>query len=244
VDEHRADDVGDVHLMRAPRRLVADEQGFTLVELLAAMVIGSIVLTVLMNVFLTGMSNSNKVTDRVEATQRARIATDRLTSLLQAQVCVDGVAPISAATATAVTFTANIGAVTGTPTRFTLRYDAATRNLWEDTVTSTVPTTGVNAGKVLFTGTLRSRLIATQVLPYNGAIFTYYMFDPDTGMVGETPLAVPLSTADRPSVIRVGTALTAVPERTKLQDPRATTITGQAIVGGADNNNLIRGPKC
>jgi prepilin-type N-terminal cleavage/methylation domain-containing protein len=229
------------------RRLLADERGFSLMELVVAMAIGSIVLTTLLGVFMNGMSNTTGVTDRIEATQRARIATDRVTTLLQAQVCVDGASPISDAQATTVTFTANIGDVLADPVRYTFRYDTASKTLWEDDFLPTM----VNGTPTYAAPPSRSRVLISNVepvnvTPFNGAFFTYYAFDATTGLVDDNaPLFAPLTNSDEQRVVRVGTGMVALPERTKANaDPRATTITGQAIVGSADPANPDKGPKC
>jgi prepilin-type N-terminal cleavage/methylation domain-containing protein len=229
--------------MRRHRALLADEHGFSLMELVVAMAIGSIVLTTLLGVFMNGMSNTTGVTDRIEATQRARIATDRVTTLLQGQVCVEGSAPISDAQATTVTFTANIGDVLANPVRYTFRYDSATKTLWEDDFVPTL----LGDGSLSFpVGATRSRVLISNVEPFSGAFFTYYAFNNATGLVNAAaPLPAPLSASDRQRVVRVGTGMVAVPERTKVStDPRSTTITGQAIVGSADPANPNKGPKC
>jgi prepilin-type N-terminal cleavage/methylation domain-containing protein len=227
--------------MRPDRRLVADEDGFSLMELIVAMAIGSIVLTVLLGIFMNGLSGTTKVTDRIEATQRARIATDRVVMLLQAQVCADGTAPITDAQATSVTFTANIGDVLALPTRYRMRYDATTKTLWEDDF----PATKVDGVLSFQAAPSRSRVLIANVQPVNGAFFSYYAFDPTTGLVDQNaPLTPTLSPADVQRVVRVGTAMTAMPERTKTADARSTTITGHAIVGSADPANPNKGPKC
>jgi prepilin-type N-terminal cleavage/methylation domain-containing protein len=233
--------------MSPQRRLLADEQGFSLMELVVAMAIGSIVLTTLLGVFMNGMSNTTGVTDRIEATQRARIATDRVTTLLQGQVCVDGNSPITDAQATSVTFTANIGDVLANPVRYRFRYDTVTKTLWEDDFVPTM----VNGAANFPAGATRSRVLISNVepvsgAPFNGAFFTYYAFDTATGLVDSSaPLPAPLTSPDAQRVVRVGTGMVAVPERTKAStDPRATTITGQAIVGSADPANPNKGPKC
>jgi prepilin-type N-terminal cleavage/methylation domain-containing protein len=228
--------------MSSQRSLLADEHGFSLMELVVAMAIGSIVLTTLLGVFMNGMSNTTTVTDRIEATQRARIATDRVTTLLQAQVCVEGTSPITDAQANTVTFTSNIGDVLANPVRYTFRYNTATKTLWEDDFVPTM----VNGSLSFPPGATRSRVLISDVEPADGAFFTYYAFNTATGLVdANAPLLAPLSAADEQRVVRVGTGMVALPERTKASgDPRATMITGQAIVGSADPANPNKGPRC
>lgn len=224
--------------------LLADERGFSLMELMMAMVVGSIILTAVMNLSISGMTNSAKVTDRVEATGRARVATDRMTSLLAAQVCNAGVAPITEATPTSVTFTANNGDVTAVPSRYRLRFDATTNTLFEDRWAGSLNAAGV----VVFASTAATRVLITNAQPVGGAIFDYHAFDLATGVVDDAALPMvsgALSAANLSLVVRVDTALTALPERTKkVGDKRSTTISGHAIVGSADPANPDKGPKC
>jgi prepilin-type N-terminal cleavage/methylation domain-containing protein len=227
--------------MTRARHLAANQDGFSLMELMVAMAIGSIVLTVVLTIFTNGLAGTTQVTDRVEATQRARIATDRITSLLQAQVCVEGSSPISDAQATTITFTANIGDVTANPVRYRFRYDATSQTMSEDDY---IPTLQADGSLSFPTGASRTRTLAKNLLPSAGAFFTYYAFDATTGIVDDAALVAPLSDSDEQRVVRVNTAMIAVPERTKVNDGRSTVITGQAIVGSADPANPNKGPKC
>ena len=70
------------------RRLRRDQSGFSLVELLVSMALGSIVLTALMTVFLNGVTGAVRTSDRVEALQRGRVTMDRVVTLLSSQTCL------------------------------------------------------------------------------------------------------------------------------------------------------------
>lgn len=230
--------VGPRHALSDLRQ---DVDGFSLTELLVAMVVGSVILTAVMTLGVSGMKAAGKVTDRVEATQRGRIALDRMTSLLQAQVCAAGAVPLTDAQANAVTFTANIGDVQAKPVRYQLRYDPTARGLYEDRY---VPTALADGSLVFPAAPTQSRLLAANVLPVDGAIFRYFAFDSSTRSVSANPLPAPLSAAGRQLVVRVGLALVVVPERLKGDAPTHATLYGQAIVGGFDPQWPDRGLKC
>jgi prepilin-type N-terminal cleavage/methylation domain-containing protein len=218
-----------------------DERGFSLVELLVAMALGSMVLTAVMTVFINGLTGTAKVTDRIDAVQRARLTADRMTTLLQAQVCSGGSAPITDGQATSVTFTANVGDVTANPTRYRLRWDNTTNRIYEDRF---VPTTD-SSGNVTFPSSpTQTKVIGTDMVPAGGTLFTYNAFDTVNAGVSATPIATPLTTTDMQTVVAVSVSLVAQPERTKVSDERATTLTTQAVVGSADATNPNRGPKC
>jgi prepilin-type N-terminal cleavage/methylation domain-containing protein len=229
------------------RRLRDDEGGFSLTELLAAMAIGALVLWASMQVFVTGVQGSARVDDRVEAAQRGRLAMDRITTVLNAQVCVASTTPpISTGTDQAVTFTANLGQVDADPVRYVVRYDSAARRLIEDQYDPSVDVNGV----ITYSGTpSRSRTLATGVVPERDAggaqvpMFRYYQFAAD-GSINGTSLATPLAAADLTKVVRIAVAFQAVPERTDDEDARSTMIEGQATVGSADPNDPSKGTNC
>ena len=70
IDIGTADDVGDVRVMRAR---LADERGFTLVELLAALVVGSIVIFAGFGLLDTAVRLQAKSVDSLDATDRGRV---------------------------------------------------------------------------------------------------------------------------------------------------------------------------
>jgi prepilin-type N-terminal cleavage/methylation domain-containing protein len=223
------------------RRRAVQQDGFSLIELLVALALGSIVLTAVMTVFINGLTGSAKVTDRVEAAQRARNTSDRINTLLQAQVCSDGAAPITEATTTSVTFTANTGDVAAIPTRYRVRWDSATNRIYED---RWVPTVAADGSYVWPPGITSTRVIGTDMTPENDVLFTYNAFNAGTGGIAEPELPQPISTATMQTIVSVSTSLVAQPERTKVADARKTVIETQAITGSADAANPNRGPKC
>jgi prepilin-type N-terminal cleavage/methylation domain-containing protein len=221
------------------RHLAGDDSGFTLIELLVALAIGSIVLTAVMYVFLTGLTGAGHVTDRVDAAQRARVTADRISMLLGSQVCgPDGDAPIEDASQNSVTFYANLGTVNAAPVRYRLRWDSSTKNIYED---RWVPT-GTVAAPVYSASPTRTAPIGVQMVPEDGAtLFRYYGFDTVNGGISSTALSAPVNTG---LVIAVAYGMTAMPERTKTADPRSTSVEGQAVTGTADPADPNEGNKC
>src|SRR4051812_36170964 len=70
------------------RMCLRSEDGFTIVELLTAMVIGIVVLFAALTVLDTSISVTGRVTSRVDALQRGRTAMDLMIRDLRSQVCV------------------------------------------------------------------------------------------------------------------------------------------------------------
>jgi prepilin-type N-terminal cleavage/methylation domain-containing protein len=233
-------------------RLRTDQSGFSLVELLMAMAIGSIVLTALMTVFLRGADGALKVSDRVDAVQRGRITMDRAVTLLSSQTCLvdstgNGQAPIIDGQDNQVTFYANLGLVDSDPTRYSLRYDAATKRLWEDQF----PPSRNAAGALVYPGApITSRVIGTNIVPVPAAapLFTYWAFvttaGPTLGMINTAPLATPLSAMDQLSAVRVRVSFATRPARSTTADLGSTTLEAVATVGSANPGEPTKGVNC
>jgi prepilin-type N-terminal cleavage/methylation domain-containing protein len=234
-------------------RLRHEEHGFSLIELLVAMALGGIVLTALMTVFVNGLQATTRVTDRTEAAQRARLAVDRVVTLLNSQTClyssVDGSSspPIVSGDAQQVTFLANTGTVSTDPSKYRLRYVASTKTLWEDRWAPTKDTKG-NVGYA--TNPTASRVLGTNLVATlaGGTVFQYFQFKTDGTVDPDAPIALAagssLTTANMLQVVRVSVTMAAQPERTKTLDLRSATETGSATVGSADGADPSKGVNC
>ena len=81
------------------------ESGVTLVELMVAMMIGTMTILAVYGVLDTSIKQSTKIAGRVNATQRGRIAMDTITRQLRSQVCYSATVPaLVSGTDTAVKF--------------------------------------------------------------------------------------------------------------------------------------------
>jgi prepilin-type N-terminal cleavage/methylation domain-containing protein len=238
------------------RRLRSDQSGFSLVELLMAMALGSIVLAALMTVFLNGITGTVKISDRTEALQRGRITMDRVTTLLNSETCLlnsdgTGQPPILNGQDSQVAFYASLGVVDSDPTIYRLRYDSASKRMWEERF---LPVN--NAGVVTYptypASPDYSRLIGTNILPTTAGapIFRYWQFittdGPTLGMVDGTALATPLSTTSQFATVRITISFVTQPEHTSgsTTDLRATSLDGVATVGSANAGEPTKGVNC
>jgi prepilin-type N-terminal cleavage/methylation domain-containing protein len=232
-------------------RLRHEEGGFSLIELLMAMALGSVILTAVMSVFLTGMGATARVTDRVDSAQRGRLAMDRVVTLLNSQTCLynndsTSNAPIVDGQAQQVTFVANLGTVSADPSKYRLRYDAATKTLFEDRWTATRDV----KGNIVFPAVATSsKSMATGIVPTlaGGTIFQYFAFDIDGTINSTAPIALTsgaLTTANRLMAVRVMATFAAQTDRTKTLDLRSTTVSGSATVGSADGSDPSKGVNC
>jgi prepilin-type N-terminal cleavage/methylation domain-containing protein len=229
-------------------RLRHDEDGFTLMELLMSMALGGIVLTAVMTIFVNGLAATGRVTDRVEAAQRARLAMDRVVTLLNSETCLyngDGTTqpPLSDAQDTQVTFIANLGLVSSMPSKYRVRYDATSKTLYEERWDAVADT----KGNISFPTQTSSRQLATDIVPTSAGapIFTYFQFNTD-GTINTAPMAAGtgMTAANRLLAVRVGAAFAAQPERTKKLDLSSTSVQGVGTVGSAEGSDPSKGVNC
>jgi prepilin-type N-terminal cleavage/methylation domain-containing protein len=230
--------------MRAATRLRRQEAGFSLIELLAAMAIGSVVLTALMTVFINGVTSAARVNDRVESAQRGRVALDRIVGLLDSQVCVVNydstlktevtLTPVLAASdSNQVTFYADLSGASESPDRYRFVYSPTAKTLTEYRFDGVGKMPNVTFPAVASA----TRVVATNVIPAKAnnvptgpslPIFQYYRFV--NSAIDPMALTTPLSATDAATVVRVAVQFQTVPERTKSEDPRKASVQGQGNV--------------
>lgn len=225
------------------RRLAREDAGFSLVELLAAMAIGGVVLTGVMTVFTNGLTASGSILDRVDSSSRARIAMDRVTTLLNSQVCLispdeelgQAATPpvVAGSTANSITFYADLDGNALTPAKYTLTYDPVAKTLTQYTYQGTGQM-GTSTLKFPVAPTTTKRLADNVQAPAGDSVFNYYAFTAAGTINDAAPLAVPISTADAYKVVRVNVKLQINSSRTKTDNKRRTVIYGQGAVATSD----------
>ncbi|HEY4098233.1 MAG TPA: prepilin-type N-terminal cleavage/methylation domain-containing protein [Baekduia sp.] len=230
--------------MTARGQALRDEQhGFSLVELLAAMAIGSLVLTVLMTIFITGVQGTSRIQDRVDSAQRARVALDSITTLLDSQVCVPRVsgtstnilsdAPVIAGSdGSSVTFYGDLSGAGTQPMKYTIAYSPTAKTLTKYTYAATG-----NTPTRSFLATKTAVLIVSDVMPtsVNGVvqpIFTYYTYLSGTaaqnGQISPAPSPVPLTPDASPQVVRVGVQFQAYSSTGHVDNKQHAVVSGSA----------------
>jgi prepilin-type N-terminal cleavage/methylation domain-containing protein len=232
-------------------RLRAEESGFTLVELIAAMAIGTVVLLAGFLLLDRATSVSNEIADRQDALQRGRIAMESMVQQLRSQVCLgDAKEPITFGEATTIRFYADLG--DGGPHGDTMSveerklfYDPATKQIVEERYqgTGTYPDVTFPAS-----ATRKRVLLSKADLIKDGAVtrplFRYYAFR-EGGAPGELEqLPVPLSTDDAARTVMVKLGFVSLPQRTKVRDRDSTTFESDVYVRIADPSKPTEGPRC
>jgi prepilin-type N-terminal cleavage/methylation domain-containing protein len=235
-------------MLTRARALLRDDDGFSLIELLTALAIGSIVLTAVLMVFTNGLTNTAKVTDRVDASQRARITSDVISSLLQAGVCNNNTAPITNASPNSITFSGNLGGADDSLVQYRVRWDSASKTVYEDTFPVTGTASSTDSTFTFSATPTTTKVIGTNMQPQGDGttLFTYFPFDTTTGTVGANPIAAPGTNAIAlRTVVAITTNLVSLPSRTKTSaTDSAAPIETQSVIGQVDPSNPGQGTQC
>jgi prepilin-type N-terminal cleavage/methylation domain-containing protein len=226
-----------MHLMRRiARRLRREESGFTLTELLVACIVGSVVLLATFATLDTSVKLTGNVTDRVNRTQRARLAMEVITRKLRSQVCPSaGQSALIDATDYSVRFYSFMSAGAFVPDILELKWDTNTNSIIESKWkgTGTAPTTRVLLADV------KPVFSPAGQTATRGPIFKYYLSN------SATPLTTPLSAADLKASSQTGVAFMTYPD-TKSGGTSSTTVQGNVFTRTADPNGLTgtTAPEC
>jgi Tfp pilus assembly protein PilW len=202
--------------------------GFTVVELLTAMLVGMVVLSALFGLLEVSLNSTGRVNDRTEANQQGRNAMEQMTQELASQICIktsatSALAPVSYGDGQTVRFYTDITKSAATypyttafsPEQRELSYNPATKALVEKqwAGVGTYP-------NLTFPAVTQTRTLLSNAVPQTsgGPIFTYYAYASD-GTIDTTPLPVPLSATDRPRVVQVGIAYVVSPAKSGNYSP-------------------------
>jgi type II secretory pathway pseudopilin PulG len=154
------------------------QDGFTLPEMLTALIVGMIVVSVALGLLDFTIRRSGEIAGRVEASQKGRAAMDTMTQHLRSQVCLNSTTPpIATGDGTSVSFYTDLtdGSAGAPPERHVMNYDPAKRLLTE------ADYFGTRAGSNVIYPALpsRQRRLSANVVPDGSPapIFKYYAYD-------------------------------------------------------------------
>jgi hypothetical protein len=231
-------------LARIKRRL-ADESGFTLMELLVASLLGIIVIMAAAAIMDAAQGETTRITQRVDGTQRGRVAMEQITQRLRSQVCVGTSTPILDAQDNSITFYADLGDETFNPEKrhIFVQNGQLIEEIFVGTgtpPTQTFPSTPTST-RLMTANVVQARDSAGNLLPY----FRYYAYDTGTPSEPNLLLGTPVSAANLPQIARV---LVAFRIRAPNQDERVDTTFSDAVVSRmanpSDPDPTLRGPQC
>ncbi len=192
---------------------LADQRGTTLIEMLVALASGLVVVSALTALIITTMHGSARVSARVDATQRARIALTRVMEQLHSSCVAPEVAPIQKkSTGNSLEFIHQTGsAVSPVPIISVISLSGSTLSQQDYSVTGTAP----NWAPSTAIGGPRTLLTNVSPTAPSSSIFNYYRYS--GGTISTTPLATPLE-AEAALTVEVHAALTAAPLSTPVKD--------------------------
>jgi hypothetical protein len=238
------------------RRFRSGQSGLTLVELLVTMASGLIVSFAAFTLIDITLHSSSRVTDRIDATQRGRVAMEQLVQLLSSGCLTSDVSPIQPTTATGITpvvttdanhlvFVTGLqdGAV-GMPTEHVIAYnsgvltDTAYSYVSGSAATLTAPATWI------FNPTPKTIRLLSNLWPVgsNPGIFSYYTYsNPANATANSLVGASPLTTlsAPWPPAAGVTNAAGSVAEVDVNWVVGAYPVPGAPIVTPTDKSRLI-----
>jgi hypothetical protein len=182
-------------------RVRSEESGFTLVELLVACIIGMVILLATFMMLDSSVVLTGKVTDRVDRTQRARVAMEDITRKLRSQVCPSpGSGALVDAQDYSVTFYSFLGTHPFVPDKRQIAWDTNTHSLIE----SVWAGSGASPNTT-WAATPTTRTILSDVQPPfvsgtsgpRGPMFQYYAAG------SSSPFATPLAATDLSATSRI-----------------------------------------
>jgi hypothetical protein len=218
---------------RTLSRLRREEGGFTLVELLVSCSIGTIVLLATFMMLDSSVVLTGKVTDRVDRTQRARVAMEDVTRKIRSQVCPSaGQASIISADDYSLKFYSFLGTRPFVPDIREISWDTNTNSIVEKkwAGTGTAPAT-------TWAATPTTRTLLTDVQPDylsgqsgpRGPVFKYYVGG------SASALTTPLSSTNATATSKIEISFLTYAQSKNLSGP-TTKQQNEVFVRTADPN--------
>jgi type II secretory pathway pseudopilin PulG len=228
-----------------------NQDGFTVIEMLAAITVGFVVLAATLGLLESSVRLNIGLMSKTDAMQRGRLGMDKLTQELRSQVCLDyDNAAVIAGTSDSITFYGDYTETGARPEKRRIMFDPA-----KGTITSYayVATANLPLKPASFPAApTRTQLVLEAVgnlfdLKTNSVVpfFTYYanFKDPVDGVYKPNlKLAVPLNADDVKRVAKIEVSFVAAPTGAKT-DKQAVALTDQIVVRHLDPNVSLD-PKC
>jgi hypothetical protein len=227
------------------------EEGFTLMEVLMATLVGFVVLAATMGLLESTVKLNTGVMGKTDAMQRGRLAMDKITQQLRSQVCLDLDNPAIplGATNDSVTFYADFSSADGKkpPQKRTLALDttkrAITAQIFKTTVLKPLPTSypaSPSAVDPVLENVGPAKDSAGATLPF----LTYYAYQTVNGHPEPTQLlTTPLNKASAARVARIDINFSVRPTGAK-NDKQAVSVSDQIVARHADPNLTVPDPAC
>ncbi len=197
------------------RARMASEDGLTLVELLAAMTVGVIVLFATFGLFDASVRLQSKSVESLAATDRGRLAIDQISQSLASRICLGSATSLVDARDDTVEFYASL-APESSAVRLVVQRRRLTltgTTLREDVWTSSPPQAPPNLPPASTTPPTSTRVLATGVTPTATTPIFRYLAYQGTPARPTLVLSTPLSAIDLSRVAMIEVGFTAQGER-------------------------------
>jgi type II secretory pathway pseudopilin PulG len=227
------------------------QEGFTIMEMLVACIIGLIVLGATFTLLDSSVRMNTGVMSKTDAMQRGRLAMDTVTQQLRSQVCLDYSNPavITGATASSVTFYDDFSDDGKKTVKRRITFDTTKGEIRSDTYKpSAQPPTLASFPASPTTSMQILENIAQSKDPDNGApvpFLRYFAYSaPGPGeLQADQVLTPPLNAAQAARVARIEISFTANPTGAK-DDSKGVNLTDQVMARHADPNLSVPDPNC
>jgi prepilin-type N-terminal cleavage/methylation domain-containing protein len=225
-------------------RRIRAQEGFTLPELMVAMMIGMMTILAVYGVLETTMKQTTRIAGRVNATQRGRIAMDIITRQLRSQVCYSATVPaLVSGTDDVVKFHVDLSDGSKPIEQHEIAFDQTARTLTERIWP------GVGSPLSFPTRTIQRQItdgVVRRPSP-DTPIFRYYAYNTATPPRPAIQLPTPLSATDLARVAKIDIGFIALPPGTPVaatSAPGASTLQNEIYVRVADPNDPAPTPTC
>jgi prepilin-type N-terminal cleavage/methylation domain-containing protein len=222
---------------------VRDESGFSLVELVVALAIGTVVLLAAFMLVDASTPLAQRTNDRVDAFQRGRLALDIVGAELRSQVCMPGAIPPIMPTVSDeddIWFYGNNQDQNSLPQRhhIYLQGNALLEDTWQGVGTQSNVTFPVNPPP-------KTRTLLSPVALVPGVnLFRYFGFDGNLPAAVNKPVSTPVSVADSRNIVQVNLSFVARPTRATGASIRDSTFQQAVFFRTADPTDPMKGAKC
>ena len=193
------------------RERLAGEDGLTLVELLAAMFVGAIVIFAVLGLLDSAARLQSKSVDNIDATSRGRLAIDQVSQALASRICLGSQPSLVEARDDLVEFYASLASESAAVRlvvqrrRLTLTGTTIGEQVW----TSSPPQSPPNLPPANTTPPTSERVLLTGAAPTASTpVFRYYAYE-GTPARPTLRLSTPLSAVDLSRVARIDVGFTA-----------------------------------
>jgi type II secretory pathway pseudopilin PulG len=232
------------------RARLADERGFTLIEMIVTTVLGILVLFTGFGVLDAGGRTTSRIQDRSQLVAQGRIALDTVTRELRSQVCLGLNSPaVTQADDSSITFYDDLSpAYVGSDSTKIFAPERRQLVFANSTLTEYTYTGSGTAPNMTFPATpTRTRVLLSHVTQAGTRpFFSYFGFTPGADPQPTLPLATPLSTGasgDAARVVQIGVSFRVLPEAVHSDDI-STDFSDQVFVRTSDSTDPSESPLC